>query len=98
VRDALSTPAAGAAEIVTAVSGVAILLVDASETGGGIVRCVTRRALEEAPGLIIHGAIVELATNDGSGLADALRDSALRLAAHRSRLIARGRATASGPT
>lgn len=85
VRDALSTLAVGSAQIVTAVSGVAILVVDQHETGRSIVRSVTGRALEEAPGLIVHGAIVELAANDGSGLADALRDSALRLAAHRSR-------------
>ena len=85
VREAVAALADGSAEIVTAVSGVAILLTDAHETGRSIVRSVTSRALEEAPGLIVHGAVAGLETRDGSGLADALRDSALRIAAHRAR-------------
>ena len=46
-------------EIVIALSGKAILLVNDRATGQKIIRAVTRRALREAPGLELRGAISE---------------------------------------
>jgi hypothetical protein len=85
VRDAVADLPGSAVTVVTAVSGVAILLVDSHQAGRGIVRQVTRRALDEAPGMIVHGAVVELASRDGEGLADALGRSARRLVDNRAR-------------
>lgn len=73
-------------EIVTAVSGKALLLVDTEARGKEIVRIVTRRALEEAPGLSVHGAIVPVASQAGDplhGIADAVREVHGKVQRHR---------------
>lgn len=63
-------------EVLTATSGKALLLVDKKETGKGIVKAVTERALREMPGLTVHGAISEgfgdLANNNFSGIHEAV--------------------------
>jgi len=65
VRDRLVDPAANPriedgstpAEIVIANSGRAVVLARDREVATGIVQRVTRRALLEAPGLLVHGAV-----------------------------------------
>ena len=47
-------------EVIISASGKALLLVRDRETAEGIVADVTSRALEQAPGLAVHGAIVPL--------------------------------------
>jgi len=47
------------AEVIMATSGKALLLVADRVTGERIIRAVTLRALQEMPGLIVHGAISE---------------------------------------
>lgn len=46
-------------EVIIATSGKALLLVTEGSIGKDIVRDVTKRALSEAPGLTVHGAISE---------------------------------------
>jgi hypothetical protein len=60
-------------EVVEAASGKAVLLVRDNESAKGIVRMVTQRALNEAPGLDIRGAVVQFDWLSEEGVAKALR-------------------------
>jgi hypothetical protein len=84
VEEAVAAAPAGSVHLVTAVSGVAILLAGDRAHAREIIRNVTSRALTDAPGLIVHGAISRLNALDGAGFADALSASAVRLAVLRS--------------
>lgn len=87
-EDAVREVGAGA-ELVVAASGKALLLVDDPETGRAIIRAVTTRALDEAPGLEVWGVV------DGRAITDD-RDVGPALArAHRLQAAWRGRRPAT---
>lgn len=69
VKDACAAQqAAGhSMDTVVLVSGKAVLLVDDPEVGRSIVSAVTERALREAPGLDVWGALHEIADDDFGG-------------------------------
>ncbi|ROO61304.1 hypothetical protein EDC02_3237 [Micromonospora sp. Llam0] len=72
-------------EIVVAASGKALLLADKADAGRTIIRAVTRRALDEAPGLEIWGTVDPDPVTDDTDLADGLTRAYRRQAAWRSR-------------
>src|SRR5262245_4504028 len=51
-------------DVVLAVSGKAVLLVDEFQKGREIVRAVTERVIREAPGVDVRGAIARIETDD----------------------------------
>ncbi|WFE21039.1 hypothetical protein O7621_24790 [Solwaraspora sp. WMMD937] len=72
-------------EIVVAASGKALLLADDEDAGRGVIRAVTRRALDEAPGLEIWGTVDPKPIVGDADLADGLGRAYRRQAAWRSR-------------
>lgn len=72
---------AGEVEVVMTASGKALLLADSPKTGRDVIRAVTGRALSEAPGLRVTGAISE--PIDPARYEAALRDAYRRHAAIR---------------
>jgi len=64
-------------EVVTATSGSACLLVQDPSCGRRIVEAVTRRALREAPGLAVAGAVVEMEDRRGFQAAFRCADAGL---------------------
>ncbi len=80
----LEKNAAGKVEVITATSGKALLLVDNCETAKEIIRQVTMRALAEAPGLTVHGAISEN-LEDLSGVSNAVKQAHEKLERNRYR-------------
>jgi hypothetical protein len=77
-------------EVVTATSGAASLLTADPSLGRQVVEEVTRRALREAPGLAVAGAVVEvdLSGEDRSGFQVAFQGAGAELRRVRSRLPA----------
>ncbi len=73
-------------EVVVAASGKALLLVRDRETAEAIVSEVTTRALEEAPGLDVRGAVSRDFDWDGCSVAEALKNVHQRFELLRSRL------------
>ncbi|MFC8849721.1 MULTISPECIES: hypothetical protein [unclassified Micromonospora] len=57
VPTAIEQLASPAVEVVMTASGKALLLVDSAEAGRAVIRKVTRRALVEAPGLLVTGVV-----------------------------------------
>ncbi|MDG4765302.1 hypothetical protein O7632_14535 [Solwaraspora sp. WMMD406] len=72
-------------EIVVAASGKALLLADDADTGRAVVRAVTRRALDEAPGLDVWGTVDPEPVAGDADLGPALTRAYQRQAAWRSR-------------
>jgi len=90
LRDRALNPHLGAGgnrvEVVTATSGSACLLTQDLQLGRCLVEAVTRRALREAPGLAVAGAVVEM--RDRQGFQDAFQNANTELGRVRSRLPA----------
>jgi hypothetical protein len=74
---------AGDEEIILATSGKAMVLVPDRERGEALIRTLTARALREAPGLSLCGAVVELAGRDPQAARKAVVDAHHRFDAHR---------------
>ncbi|MFY1699167.1 Cas10/Cmr2 second palm domain-containing protein [Solwaraspora sp. WMMA2101] len=72
-------------EIVVAASGKALLLAADAHTGRAVVQAVTRRALDDAPGLEIWGTVDPDPVTDDADLSPALTRAYQRQAAWRSR-------------
>ena len=78
LRDSsLNRPADGSnpVEVILAVSGKALLLVNHEESGRRIVSQVTRRALKEAPGLEVRGVVSVLIQTEKYGTLDLHREN-----------------------
>jgi hypothetical protein len=90
LRDPALNPSLGVdgnrVEVVTATSGSACLLTEDFDLGHRIVEAVTRRALREAPGLAVAGAVVEV--GDRQGFQAAFQRAGAELSRVRSRLPA----------
>ncbi|WP_422768885.1 Cas10/Cmr2 second palm domain-containing protein [Plantactinospora sp. WMMC1484] len=71
-------------EIVVVASGKALLLADDADTGRDVIRAVTRRAIDEAPGLEIWGTVDPGPVNEAD-LGKSLEQAYRRQAAWRSR-------------
>lgn len=73
-------------EIVVATSGKAILLCDAREQAEKLISDITRRALTEAPGLSVCGAIVDVASRTRHAASEAMKALHARFNEHRQAL------------
>lgn len=73
-------------EIVLATSGKAMVLVPTAERGQALIAELTRRALMEAPGLSLAGAVVPLSSRGGADAREAIRAAHERFDAHRRRM------------
>lgn len=83
-RDVQANPTcAGGAEIVLATSGKAMVLVPDRASGERLISALTARALREAPGLSLYGAIVELGGRDPDAARAAVVKAHHRYDAHR---------------
>jgi len=76
----------GGQEIVLATSGKAMVLVPNEACGRELIRTISTRALTDAPGLSVAGAIVPLAGRSVSDASAAIRDAHGRFEQHRGRL------------
>jgi hypothetical protein len=76
----------GGEEIVLATSGKAMVLVPSRERGRELIRAISTRALTDAPGLSVAGAIVPLASRSAADASIAIRDAHTRFEQHRGRL------------
>lgn len=65
----------GTAEVIVATSGKAILVMNDRSKAEQTIRTLTQRALEEAPGLCVTGAIVPLHSRDQGDVAKAMTEA-----------------------
>lgn len=77
---------AGGVEIVVATSGKTILLCDSREQAEALISDITERALKEAPGLSVCGAIVDIASLMGQEASKAMKALHDRFNRHRQAL------------
>lgn len=75
-------------EIVLATSGKAMVLAPNRARAEALIQALTTRALQDAPGMSLHGAVVELSGRDPKAARQAVVDAHHRFDAHRRLLSA----------